>query len=128
MNEEDLVTPGMMGSAVYCASQARGRPQRPRQGQITVETELKKFCRPSHIAAATLGAKPFAFLEAHISRPDPPERKKDDRCRHRHQGKRIPGQVDGEENHAGTSPRSARRRARLCRQYHRSVTGKDVGS
>jgi beta-ureidopropionase / N-carbamoyl-L-amino-acid hydrolase len=116
MNEEgSRYAPGMMGSAVYCGARKLEDILSVRdKAGITVETELKKvLLAEPHLPQRPLGAKPFAFLEAHIEQgPILQNEKKTIGVVTGIQGKRtFQVQVDGEENHAGTSPRSARRDA-----------------
>src|SRR5262249_51940703 len=116
MNEEgSRYAPGMMGSAVYCGARKLEDILSVRdKAGITVETELKKVLSAEpHLPQRLLGAKPFAFLEAHIEQgPILQNEKKTIGVVTGIQGKRtFRVQVDGEENHAGTSPRSARRDA-----------------
>jgi N-carbamoyl-L-amino-acid hydrolase len=116
MNEEgSRFAPGMMGSAVFAG--ARKLEDifgiRDKAG-ITVEAELRKvLAAEPRLSQRPLGLNPAAFLEAHIEQGPILE------IEHKSvgvvtgiQGKRtFRVQVDGEENHAGTSPRSARRDA-----------------
>jgi len=115
MNEEgSRFVPGMMGSAVF--SGARKIEDifdiRDKDG-ISVRTELEKvLAAEAHLPrrrAATLAA----FLEAHIEQgPVLQNENKTIGVVTGIQGKRtFRVQIDGEENHAGTSPRSARRDA-----------------
>src|SRR6202035_5866716 len=81
---------------------------------ITVEAELRKVLSAEpRLSERPFGAKPAAFLEAHIEQGPVLElEKKTIGVVTGMQGKRtFRVQVDGEENHAGTSPRHARRDA-----------------
>ncbi len=116
MNEEgSRFAPGMMGSAVF--SNARKLDDilsiRDKSG-ISVEAELRKILAAEpHLPLRPLGGKPAAFLEAHIEQGTMIESAgKSVGIVTGIQGKRtFRVQVDGEENHAGTSPRSIRRDA-----------------
>ena len=116
MNEEgSRFAPGMMGSAGF--SGARQFEDiigiRDRNG-ISVEAELHKVlaAEPS-VPRRPLGGKPAAFLEMHIEQGTIVENAgKTVGIVTGIQGKRtFRVQVDGEENHAGTSARSIRRDA-----------------
>ncbi|HEY7244248.1 MAG TPA: Zn-dependent hydrolase [Xanthobacteraceae bacterium] len=116
MNEEgSRFAPGMMGSAVFSgARQLQDILGIRDKAGITVEAELRKvLAAQPQLPQRSLQTKTAAFLEAHIEQGPILER-------HGRtigivtgiQGKRtFRVQVDGEENHAGTSPRSARRDA-----------------
>ncbi len=116
MNEEgSRFAPGMMGSAVY--SGARKFEDilgiRDKNG-VSVETELHKVLGAEpHLPRRPLGGRPAAFLEMHIEQGTIVETAgKTIGVVTGMQGKRtFRVQVDGEENHAGTSARSARRDA-----------------
>jgi N-carbamoyl-L-amino-acid hydrolase len=116
MNEEgSRFAPGMMGSAVY--SGARKLEDilsiRDKTG-VSVETELKKVLSAEpRLPQRPLGQKPAGFIEAHIEQgPILQDERKTIGIVTGIQGKRtFRVQVDGEENHAGTSPRRARRDA-----------------
>jgi beta-ureidopropionase / N-carbamoyl-L-amino-acid hydrolase len=114
MNEEgSRFAPGMMGSAVY--SGARKLEDiltiRDKAG-VSLESELKKVLSAEpRLPQRPLGQKPAGFIEAHIEQgPILQDERKT--IGTGIQGKRtFRVQVDGEENHAGTSPRRARRDA-----------------
>jgi beta-ureidopropionase / N-carbamoyl-L-amino-acid hydrolase len=116
MNEEgSRFAPGMMGSAVY--SGARKLEDilsiRDKAG-VSVETELKKVLSAEpRLPQRPLGQTPAGFIEAHIEQgPILQDERKTIGIVTGIQGKRtFRVQVDGEENHAGTSPRRARRDA-----------------
>jgi beta-ureidopropionase / N-carbamoyl-L-amino-acid hydrolase len=116
MNEEgSRFAPGMMGSAVY--SGARKLEDilsiRDKAG-VSVETELKKVLSSEpRLPQRPLGQKPAGFIEAHIEQgPILQDERKTIGIVTGIQGKRtLRVQVDGEENHAGSSPRRARRDA-----------------
>lgn len=116
MNEEgSRFAPGMMGSAGFCAVREVDEILRIRdQTGITVETALHKvLSAESRVSHRPLGAKPAAFVEAHIEQGPVLEREgKTIGIVSGIQGKRtFRVEVVGEENHAGTSPRSVRRDA-----------------
>jgi beta-ureidopropionase / N-carbamoyl-L-amino-acid hydrolase len=116
MNEEgSRFAPGMMGSAVY--SGARKLEDilsiRDKAG-VSVETELKKVLSAEpRLPQRPLGQRPAGFIEAHIEQgPILQDERKTIGIVTGIQGKRtFRVQVGGEENHAGTSPRRARRDA-----------------
>jgi N-carbamoyl-L-amino-acid hydrolase len=116
MNEEgSRFAPGMMGSAVF--SGARKIEDildiRDKAG-ISVRTELNKvLTAESHLPRRTLAAMPAAFLEAHIEQgPILQNEDKTIGIVTGIQGKRtFRVQIEGQETHAGTSPRSLRRDA-----------------
>jgi beta-ureidopropionase / N-carbamoyl-L-amino-acid hydrolase len=116
MNEEgSRFAPGMMGSAVF--SGARKLEDilgiRDKAG-ISVEAELQKvLAAEPNLPRRPFGMKPAAFLEAHIEQGIVLEQSnKTVGVVAGMQGKRtFRVQVEGEENHAGTSPRSVRRDA-----------------
>jgi N-carbamoyl-L-amino-acid hydrolase len=119
MNEEgSRFVPGMMGSAVFSGARKLEDILSIRdQAGITVESELRKILSaqprlPQRPPAMT----PAAFLEAHIEQGPVLEiEKKTIGVVTGIQGKRtFRVAIDGEENHAGTSPRSARRDALAC--------------
>ena len=116
MTEEgSRFAPGMMGSAVFSgARQLQDILGIRDKAGITVEAELRKVLTAQPLLPQRpLGTKAAAFLEAHIEQGPILEReKKTIGVVTGMQGKRtFRVQVDGEENHAGTSPRSARRDA-----------------
>jgi beta-ureidopropionase / N-carbamoyl-L-amino-acid hydrolase len=81
---------------------------------VTVKTALYRLLRAeSEIPLRAFSNKPFAFLEAHIEQgPILEMKRKTIGVVSGIQGKRtFRVEVTGEENHAGTSPRSARRDA-----------------
>ena len=116
MNEEgSRFAPGMMGSAGF--SGARKLEDilsvRDRTG-ITVAAELHKVLSAEpQLQRRPLGMKPAAFVEAHIEQgPILELERKTIGVVTGIQGKRtFRVEIDGEENHAGTSPRTARRDA-----------------
>lgn len=116
MNEEgSRFAPGMMGSAVF--SGARNIEDilgiKDRAG-VTVKSALDYLLgAESGIPLRAVGYKPFAFLEAHIEQgPILEIENKTIGVVSGIQGKRtFRVHVIGEENHAGTSPRAARRDA-----------------
>jgi beta-ureidopropionase / N-carbamoyl-L-amino-acid hydrolase len=116
MNEEgSRFAPGMMGSAVFCGARQLGDILGIRdKAGITVETELRKvLAAEPRLPQRQPGTKAAAYLEAHIEQGPVLElHKKSIGVVTGMQGKRtFRVQVDGEENHAGTSPRSVRRDA-----------------
>jgi N-carbamoyl-L-amino-acid hydrolase len=116
MNEEgSRFAPGMMGSAVFSgARQLQDILDIRDKAGITVQAELRKVLSAEpRLSERPFGAKPAAFLEAHIEQGPVLElEKKTIGVVTGMQGKRtFRVQVDGEENHAGTSPRHARRDA-----------------
>src|SRR6202045_3320202 len=116
MNEEgSRFAPGMMGSAVFSgARQLQDILDIRDKAGITVQAELRKVLSAEPcLSERPFGAKPAAFLEAHIEQGPVLElEKKTIGVVTGMQGKRtFRVQVDGEENHAGTSPRGARRDA-----------------
>ncbi len=116
MNEEgSRFAPGMMGSAVYAGARKLQDILgiRDRNG-VSVETELHKVLGAEpHLPRRPLGGRPAAFLEMHIEQGTIVETAdKTIGVVTGMQGKRTYRvQVDGEENHAGTSARSVRRDA-----------------
>jgi len=116
MNEEgSRFAPGMMGSAGFCDVRELDEILRIRdQTGIAVETALHKvMSAESRVSHRPLGAKPAAFVEAHIEQGPILELEgKTIGIDTGIQGKRTFWvEVSGEENHAGTTPRSARRDA-----------------
>ncbi len=119
MNEEgSRFAPGMMGSAGFCDVRKLDDMLRIRdQSGIAVETALHKvLSAESRVSRRPLGAKPAAFVEAHIEQGPILELEgKTIGIVTGIQGKRtFRVEVAGEENHAGTTPRSARRDAFLA--------------
>src|SRR5262245_6920492 len=116
MNEEgSRFAPGMMGSAVFTGTRQLADILRisDRAG-ITVAAELEKVrAAEAHVPRRPFGFPVVAFLEAHIEQGPILEREgKVIGVVSGIQGKRTYRvEVKGEENHAGTSPRSARRDA-----------------
>lgn len=116
MNEEgSRFAPGMMGSAVFAGARKLEDILSVRDSAgITVEAELRKvLAAEPRLPQRPLRWKPAAFLEAHIEQgPILEIEQKSVGVVSGIQGKRtFRVQVVGEENHAGTSPRSARRDA-----------------
>jgi N-carbamoyl-L-amino-acid hydrolase len=116
MNEEgSRFAPGMMGSAVYSGARKLEDILRIRdKAGVSVETELKKVLSSEpRLPQRPLAQKPAGFIEAHIEQgPILQDERKTIGIVTGIQGKRtFRVQVDGEENHAGTSPRRARRDA-----------------
>jgi N-carbamoyl-L-amino-acid hydrolase len=116
MNEEgSRFAPGMMGSGVFCGARQLGDIVGiSDKAGITVETELRKvLAAEPRLPRRQQGMKAAAYLEAHIEQGPVLElQKKSIGVVTGMQGKRtFRVQVDGEENHAGTSPRSVRRDA-----------------
>lgn len=116
MNEEgSRFAPGMMGSAGFSGAR---KPEdilsiRDKAG-ITVGAELHKVLSAApQLPRRPLGTKPAAFVEAHIEQGPILELEgKTIGIVTGIQGKRtFRVEIDGEENHAGTSPRSVRRDA-----------------
>lgn len=113
MNEEgSRFAPGMMGSAVFSGARKLddilGICDK---AGISVEAELRKvLAAESQLLRRPLGMTPAAFLEAHIEQGTIIENgNKTVGIVTGIQGKRtFRVQVDGEENHAGTSTRSVR--------------------
>ena len=115
-NEEgSRFAPGMTGSAGFCGVRQLDEILRIcDQTGIAVETALHKvLSAESRVSRRPLGAKPAAFVEAHIEQGPILELEgKTIGIVTGIQGKRtFRIEVAGEENHAGTSPRSARRDA-----------------
>jgi beta-ureidopropionase / N-carbamoyl-L-amino-acid hydrolase len=116
MNEEgSRFAPGMMGSAVFSGARqiADIYPLKDTAG-VTVKAAIEHvLAGPPSLPLRPLGWKPYVFLEAHIEQGPVLE------LEHKIigvvsgiQGKRtFRVEVLGEENHAGTSPRAARRDA-----------------
>src|SRR5215813_2608577 len=116
MNEEgSRFAPGMMGSGVYSGVRKLEDILRIRdKAGVSVETELKKVLSAEPLLPQRpLAQKPAGFIEAHIEQgPILQDERKTIGIVSGIQGKRtFRVQVDGEENHAGTSPRRARRDA-----------------
>ena len=116
MNEEgSRFAPGMMGSAVYSgARKLEDILNIHDKGGVSVETELKKLLSAEpQLPQRSFGQKPVGFIEAHIEQgPILQGERKTIGIVTGIQGKRtFRVQIDGEENHAGTSPRRARRDA-----------------
>jgi N-carbamoyl-L-amino-acid hydrolase len=116
MNEEgSRFTPGMMGSAVFSgARQLEDILSIRDKAGTPVEPELRKvLCAEPRLPQRPFGMKPTAYLEAHIEQgPILELEKKTIGVVTGMQGKRTYRvEVAGEENHAGTSPRSVRRDA-----------------
>jgi N-carbamoyl-L-amino-acid hydrolase len=116
MNEEgSRFAPGMMGSAVFCGTRKLEDilPIRDKDG-TAVESELHKVLSAEpRLPQRPFGMRPAAFLEAHIEQGPVLElENKIIGVVTGMQGKRtFRVEVEGEENHAGTSPRSVRRDA-----------------
>jgi beta-ureidopropionase / N-carbamoyl-L-amino-acid hydrolase len=116
MNEEgSRFVPGMMGSAVFCGVRKLEDilDIRDKAG-TTVESELRKVLSAQpRLPQRPFGLRPAAFLEAHIEQGPVLElEKKIIGIVTGMQGKRtFRVEVEGEENHAGTSPRRVRRDA-----------------
>lgn len=116
MNEEgSRFAPGMMGSAIYAGarSQLDMLAVTDRAG-ISVATALEALlARDEGISQRPLGREAACFLEAHIEQGPVLEiERKIIGVVTGIQGKRtFRVTVDGEENHAGTAPRSIRRDA-----------------
>ena len=113
MNEEgSRFAPGMMGSAVFSgARKLEDILAISDKAGISVEAELHKvLAAEPQLQRRPLGMTPAAFLEAHIEQGTIIEnRNKSVGVVTGIQGKRtFRVQVDGEENHAGTSTRSVR--------------------
>jgi N-carbamoyl-L-amino-acid hydrolase len=119
MNEEgSRFAPGMMGSATFSGARKLDEilPIADKAG-VTVAAELKKvLAAEAHLQKRPLGFKPAAYLEAHIEQgPILQIEKKTIAVVTGIQGKRtFRVSVNGEENHAGTSPRSSRRDALMA--------------
>jgi N-carbamoyl-L-amino-acid hydrolase len=116
MNEEgSRFAPGMMGSAAFCGTRKIEDilEVRDRAG-TTVESELRKVLGAEpRLPQRPFGMRPAAYLEAHIEQgPILELENKIIGVVTGMQGKRtFRIEVQGEENHAGTSPRSVRRDA-----------------
>jgi N-carbamoyl-L-amino-acid hydrolase len=116
MNEEgSRFAPGMMGSAVFAGARKLGDilAKRDHAG-VVVATELEKILAAEPILPQrAFGLRPAAFLEAHIEQGPvlEIEHKTIGIVTGMHGKRTFRVQVDGEENHAGTSPRSVRRDA-----------------
>ncbi|PWB59628.1 MAG: Zn-dependent hydrolase [Bradyrhizobiaceae bacterium] len=119
MNEEgSRFAPGMMGSALYAGARsvAEVLAVRDPAGE-SVETALKALlARDVDVPHRALGRPAAAFLEAHIEQGPVLELEgKTVGVVTGIQGKRtFRATVTGEENHAGTAPRSVRRDALLA--------------
>jgi beta-ureidopropionase / N-carbamoyl-L-amino-acid hydrolase len=116
MNEEgSRFAPGMMGSAGFSGARKLQEILSIRdQAGVTVEAELHKVLSAEpQLPRRPLGTKPAAFVEAHIEQgPILELERKIIGIVTGIQGKRtFRVEIDGEENHAGTSPRSVRRDA-----------------
>jgi beta-ureidopropionase / N-carbamoyl-L-amino-acid hydrolase len=116
MNEEgSRFAPGMMGSAVFSgARELQDILDIKDSAGNTVKSSLEYLLGSERdVPQRTFGEKPFAFLEAHIEQGRILEiERKTIGVVTGIQGKRtFRVQVSGEETHAGTSPRSARRDA-----------------
>jgi N-carbamoyl-L-amino-acid hydrolase len=116
MNEEgSRFAPGMMGSAVFAgARKLEDILNIQDKAGLTVKSELDKVLSTGpRLPRREFHRKPAAFLEVHIEQgPVLEMEKKTIGVVTGIQGKRtFRVQVDGEENHAGTSPRSVRRDA-----------------
>jgi N-carbamoyl-L-amino-acid hydrolase len=116
MNEEgSRFAPGMMGSAGFAGARKLEDILSIRdKAGITVEAELQRLLSAEpHLPRRPLGMQPAAFLEAHIEQgPILELERKTIGVVTGIQGKRtFRVEIDGEENHAGTSPRSMRRDA-----------------
>jgi N-carbamoyl-L-amino-acid hydrolase len=116
MNEEgSRFAPGMMGSAVFSGARQLADIERiADKAGITVAAELQKMrAAEAHVPRRRCGFPVAAFVEAHIEQGPILERaSKAIGVVDGIQGKQtFRVEVDGEENHAGTSPRSARRDA-----------------
>jgi N-carbamoyl-L-amino-acid hydrolase len=116
MNEEgSRFAPGMMGSAVFAgARKLEDILGVCDKAGVAVETALDKVLTAEPVLPRRdVGVKPAAFLEAHIEQgPILEAENKSIGVVTGIQGKRtFRVQVDGEENHAGTSPRRVRRDA-----------------
>lgn len=114
MNEEgSRFAPGMMGSAVYAGARNRADILNIRDSAgISVRDELNKVLgADTGIAVIDRPPRPAAFLELHIEQgPILEIERKTVGVVTGIQGKRtFRVNVIGEENHAGTSPRSVRR-------------------
>jgi N-carbamoyl-L-amino-acid hydrolase len=116
MNEEgSRFAPGMMGSAVFSGARKLSDILTVRDAAgVSVESELHRLLTAEpQLRQRPFGMKPAAFLEIHIEQGPVLENKnKSVGIVTGIQGKRtFRVQVDGEEAHAGTSPRIARRDA-----------------
>lgn len=116
MNEEgSRFAPGMMGSAVFSGARQLSEILDLKDASgIRVKQALDQVlgAEPS-LPSRRLGWKPYAFLEAHIEQgPILELERKTIGVVSGIQGKRtFRVEVNGEENHAGTSPRAVRRDA-----------------
>ncbi len=114
MNEEESrFAPGMMGSAVFAGARKIEDVLVVRAG-ITVEAALKKVLGAApRLPQRQLGAIPAAFLEAHTEQGPllEADNQKVEIVTGIQEKRTYRVKVDGEENHAGTSPRSVRRDA-----------------
>jgi N-carbamoyl-L-amino-acid hydrolase len=116
MNEEgSRYAPGMMGSAVFSgARKLQDILHIKDNAGVTVESSLERlFASERDIPHRNFGENPYAFLEAHIEQgPILEIENKTIGIVTGIQGKRtFRVQITGEENHAGTSPRSTRKDA-----------------
>jgi N-carbamoyl-L-amino-acid hydrolase len=115
-NEEgSRFAPGMMGSAVFSGSRKfEDILDIKDHAGISVRSELNKvLSAESHLPQRSVAARRAAFLEAHIEQG--PILQNEDKAIGvvtGIQGKRtFRVQIDGDESHAGTSPRNSRRDA-----------------
>jgi beta-ureidopropionase / N-carbamoyl-L-amino-acid hydrolase len=115
MNEEgSRFAPGMMGSAVFTGARSCEDVETVKDKQgISVAAALADVLGAESLPRRPLGFPIAAFLEAHIEQgPILEMQRKTVGIVTGIQGKRtFRVEIEGEENHAGTSPRSARRDA-----------------
>ena len=115
MNEEgSRFAPGMMGSAVFTGARSCEDVEAVKDKQgISVAAALAGVLGTESLPRRPLGFPVAAFLEAHIEQgPILEMERKAVGIVTGIQGKRtFRVEIEGEENHAGTSPRSARRDA-----------------
>lgn len=116
MNEEgSRFAPGMMGSAGYAGARTISDILSARDAEgVSVETAVARvLAADANVSRRDLGRPVFAYIEPHIEQGPILEREDADiGIVTGIQGKRtFRVVVEGEENHAGTSPRSVRRDA-----------------
>ena len=134
MNEEgSRFAPGMMGSAVFSgARQLQDILGIRDKAGITVEAELRKVLSAEpRLSERPFGAKPAAFLEAHIEQGPVLElEKKDHRGRYRNARQTHLSSAGrwGRESCRDIAAGCSARCACLCRRHRARAAGRDMGS